>query len=245
MLAARGALVAAWRSLRVFVVSVSLAAAGGCATLFRGVTQDVQVATDPIGAVCELRTGDGAAVVDTVATTPGYVRVRKGLEGYRLDCRADGYLDSTTPVEPGVENASVGSASMGAFSGLNSAAGPTFTSTVLGTFMPAASAATAASWLGIAGAVSFLVDLASGALFEFPVSIALTLVPSSFADRVARDRFFDGEETRLRDLHAAQRRELVADCRVACQGAIKSVDDLLVRQLDELQRLRAAARVRG
>ena len=219
----------------------TLAVVAGCATITRGVTQDVQIATDPIGAACELRLM--GAVVDAVPTTPGYVRVRKGLDNYVVACRADGFLDATTPLEAGVENGQVGSVTMGALSGLQGTTGTTLTSAALGTMMPAAAAASTALWLGVAGAVSFLVDLASGAMFEYPIGVALTLVPASFKDGPARDRFFDHEEQRLREQHAFRRRELVDECRIACSGAISLMDTTLARDLAELERLRATARL--
>ena len=240
MLAAPGARVA-----RIAVAAAALASMSGCSTLMRGVTQDVQIATDPIGAACELRAKDGVTVVDALPWTPGYVRMRKGLDGYVLTCSAKGYLDTRTPIDSGVENDSVGSATLGAFSGLHSAAGATLTSTVLSSVFPAATAAAAATWLGVVGIVAFAVDVATGSIFEFPPEIALTLVPSSFPDAIARDAFFDGEEKRLRERHALKRRELVESCKVACVGAINAMDEGLMRQMAELERLRSSATLRG
>mgnify|MGYP005815888719 CR=1 FL=1 len=68
-------------------------------------------------------------------------------------------------------------------------------------------------------------------------------MPSRFASPVARDQFFDREQARLRDLYAARRRELVSDCKVACQGAIGAVDKAVERDLAELERLRASAKI--
>lgn len=243
MLAARRRGVPMARGLSMLAAAATLALAGGCATVMRGITQDIQIATDPIGAACELRLSE--TVVDTVATTPGYVRVRKGLDSYLIACRAEGYLDATVTLEPDVETGSVGSASMGAISGLQGTTGTTLTQMALSTVMPAASAASTAAWLGFVGAVSFLVDLASGAIFEYATSVALTLVPATFDDAAARDRFFDGEARRLREQHAARRRVLVDECRIACTGAVTAVDRSLDRDLTELERLRSAVRVRG
>jgi hypothetical protein len=241
MLAARRRLVVASRGLRTAALAASLALVSGCATISRGLTQDVQVATDPIGAACELRLHD--VVVDALPWTPGYVRVRKGLDAYKVACRADGYLDATTPLKAGVESGQVGSATMGALSGLQGTTGSTLTTVALGSVMPAAAAASTAAWLGVAGAVSFLVDLASGAMFEYPAGVALTLVPASFSDREARDAFFGREEKRMREQHAFRRRELIEECRVACTGAIVLMDETLARDIAELERLRASARV--
>ena len=243
MLAARRRDVAAVRALAALAAAALLALAGGCATVTRGITQDIQIATDPIGAACELRLGK--TVVDTVATMPGYVRVRKGLDSYVVACRATGYLDATAPLESGLETGTVGSASMGALSGLQGTTGTTFTSAALGTVLPAATAASTAAWLGLAGAVSFLVDVASGAIFEYPPGIALTLVPSTFASEVARDLFFDSETKRLRDQYATRRRELVDECRIACVGAREAVERALDRELTELERLRASVQIAG
>jgi hypothetical protein len=241
--AARHAAGRAARLSCALAASILLALVGGCATITQGITQDIQVATDPIGAACELRQGD--AVVDSLPWTPGYVRVRRSLDPYQVACRADGYLDATSALEPGVENGAVGSATMGALSGLQGTTGTTLTQAALATVMPAATAATYAAWLGVAGMVSMLVDIASGAVFEYPPGVAMTLVPSSFADAAARDRFFDGEDRRLRDQHASRRRELADGCRIACLGARDAIDRSLERELAELERLRASARVGG
>jgi hypothetical protein len=224
------------------LVAAALALTGGCATVMRGVTQDVQVATDPAGAACELKDRDGK-VVDAVPLTPGYVRVRKGLASYVVACRHDGYLDATSQLDSGIESDEAAGMTWGALSGLQGAAGSTVTSAALGTMMPAATAATYASWLGIAGLVSFAIDLATGAMFEYPAGVALTLVPATFPSPVARDRFFDQQVTRLREQHAIRRRELVSDCKVACQGAIASLDRGIAREVAELERLRASAKV--
>jgi hypothetical protein len=224
------------------VVAAALALTGGCATIVQGVSQDVQVATDPAGAACELRDKDGK-VVDEVALTPGYVRVRKGLESYVVACRKEGFLDATAAIDSGIEGDQAAGMTWGALSGLQGAAGSTLTSTALGTVMPAATATTLATWFGIAGLVSFVVDFATGAMFEYPVGVALTLVPSAFPSPVVRDQFFASEEARLRERHAIQRRELVSDCKVACQGAIASLDKAIGRDIAELERLRASAKV--
>ena len=233
------------RSLCATAAAVALLAAGGCATIVRGVTQDVQIATDPAGAACELRLKEGGRVVDSIPLTPGYVRIRKGLDSYIVACRSEGFLLAETALDSGVEGDAVGGMTWGALSGLQGTAGGTLTSVALGTVMPAATAAAYAAWLGIAGAVSFAVDLATGAVFEYPTNVALTLVPSAFASPVARDEFFDQQERRLREQHAIRRRELVDECRVACIGAITGMDKALEREIAELERLRASAKVAG
>lgn len=229
-------------ALRALAV-VASATLAGCATLTRGLTQDVQIATDPAGAACELRRGD--VLVDSVATTPGYVRVRKGLGRYALVCRRDGYLEAGATLESGVDSGQIGSIAWGALSGLQGTAGATVASTALSTVMPAAAASAGATALGIAGALSFAVDLASGAVFEYPAAIALTLVPSSFADAAARDGFFAREETRLRAQYAARREEVAAECRrVKCPGTLAAIDAALARELGELESLRPNVRIR-
>ena len=235
-------MLAARRVACACVAAAALALTGGCATVLRGVSQDVQIATDPTGAACELRAKDGK-VVDEIPVTPGYVRVRKGLEGYTVACRRQGYLDATTALESGIESDEVGGMTWGALSGLQGTAGSTVTSAALGAMMPAATATALATWLGVVGVVSFAVDFATGAMFEYPPGIALTLVPSSFASPVARDEFFDREEGRLRDQYTIRRRELVTECKVACQGAITSIDKGIDRDIAELERLRASAKI--
>ena len=120
-------MLAARRVACACVVAAALALTGGCATVLRGVSQDVQIATDPTGAACELRAKDGK-VVDEIPVTPGYVRVRKGLEGYTVACRRQGYLDATTALDSGIESDAVGGMTWGALSGLQGTAGSTITS---------------------------------------------------------------------------------------------------------------------
>jgi len=235
-------MLAARRRACAFLAAAALALCGGCATIVQGVSQDVQVATDPAGAACELRDKDGK-VLDEVALTPGYVRVRKGLESYVVACRKEGFLDATSTLESGIEGDQAAGMTWGALSGLQGTAGSTVTSAALGTVMPAATASTLATWFGIAGIVSFVVDLSTGAMFEYPNGVALTLVPSTFPSPVVRDQFFDHEEARLRERHAIRRRELVSDCKVACQGAITSMDKAIGRDIAELERMRASAKV--
>jgi len=235
-------MLAARRAACACAVAAALALSGGCATIVQGVSQDVQVATDPTGAACELRDKDGK-VLDEVALTPGYIRVRKGLESYVVACRKEGFLDATAAIDSGIEGDQAAGMTWGALSGLQGTAGSTLTSTALGTVMPAATATTLATWFGIAGLVSFLVDLSTGAMFEYPVGVALTLVPSAFPSSVVRDQFFAREEARLRERHAIQRHELASDCKVACQGAIASLDKAIGRDIAELERLRASAKV--
>lgn len=235
-------MLAARRVACACLAAAALALTGGCATVLRGVSQDVQIATDPAGAACELRAKDGK-VVDEIPVTPGYVRVRKGLEGYVVACRREGYLDATTALESGIESDEVGGMTWGALSGLQGTAGSTVTSAALGTMMPAATATAFATWFGIVGVVSFAVDFATGAMFEYPTGVALTLVPSSFASPVARDQFFDHEVARLREQYVIRRRELVSDCKVACQGAFTSLDKGIDRDIAELERLRASAKI--
>ena len=135
-------MLAAPRALCATIAAAALVGCGGCATIVRGVTQDVQIATDPAGAACELRLKDGGRVVDAIPLTPGYVRVRKGLDSYIVACRAEGYLLAEAALESGVENDAVGGMTWGALSGLQGTTGSTLTSVALGTVMPAASAAT-------------------------------------------------------------------------------------------------------
>lgn len=226
-------------AILVFVLGALI---GGCATITRGVTQDIQIATDPTGAVCELRRGED--IVDSVASTPGYVRVRKGVGRYALACRRDGHLEAGATLEAGVDGGQIGGIAWGALSGLQGTAGATVTSTALSTVMPAAAATTGAAALGIAGALSFAVDLASGAMFEYPPSIALTLVPSSFATEEARDAFFARQEARLRSQYGARRNDVADDCRrIKCPGTLAALDAALERELAELASLKPNVRI--
>ncbi|MFO1304056.1 MAG: hypothetical protein U1F54_10015 [Burkholderiales bacterium] len=78
--------------LLVFACALALVVSG-CATITKGTTQTVTVATDPAGATCKLtRDGQPLAVVNP---TPGSIPIERGRGTIAVDCRRDGYLEAS------------------------------------------------------------------------------------------------------------------------------------------------------
>lgn len=88
---------------RLFVLSVVIICASGCATIFTGKEQIVTVATNPPGAVCELTRE--SQVVGTVNLTPGPVTISKAKQHVVVLCKKDGYREATASINPGLVGA--------------------------------------------------------------------------------------------------------------------------------------------
>ena len=64
----------------------------GCATLTKGSSQTITVATDPSGAICELgRDGNTVAIINP---TPGSIPVEKASGSISVLCKRTGYQDA-------------------------------------------------------------------------------------------------------------------------------------------------------
>jgi len=230
---------------RLLIVLLVAALLPGCATLKRGTEpQVIEVTTEPDGAVCRVvRDGDEVALI---GDTPGRANVTRAYSALALSCRKDGYLDADITVESGVnpdEAHSMALATVTTFSA--TATGVSVTSTVLATMMSAGAAATGGLLLAIGGAIGFIVDAITGAMFDYPTSIALTLVPREFPTEAARDAFFAREEERLRTLATQERIKVQEDeCTgprsrsPRCLNDTAAVEEALDRKLASLARLR-------
>lgn len=216
----------------------------GCATVMRGTTQGIEVATAPQGAACRVaRNGEEVALI---GTTPGRASVTKAYSALALACRKEGYLDAEIAVESGVDQDQADSMAMATVSTVAAGAtGVSVTSTVLSSVMSAGAAATGGLLLAIGGAVSFIVDAISGAMFDYPAAITLTLVPREFPTAAAQDEFFAREEDRLRTLAAQERIKVQEDeCTGSrsrtprCRNDTEAVAEALERKLETLARLR-------
>jgi hypothetical protein len=78
--------------VRAALVGIALAQLTGCATIVKGHSQQINVATDPPGAACELQR-DGTAIA-TVNPTPGMATVEKSRKDLAISCRKSGYFDA-------------------------------------------------------------------------------------------------------------------------------------------------------
>jgi hypothetical protein len=78
------------KSLSILFLPVFLA---GCATLFEGTTQEIQVITNPPGADCALlRKGD---VIARINPTPGAATIKKTKDDITINCEMHGYEKTT------------------------------------------------------------------------------------------------------------------------------------------------------
>jgi hypothetical protein len=68
-------------------------AAGSCASLFEGTTQEISVSTSPADARCTFWR-NGAPIAD-IASTPGAVRIRKTKSDLVIVCSKTGYAAAT------------------------------------------------------------------------------------------------------------------------------------------------------
>lgn len=74
------------------LVAAAALLASGCATITKGTTQTVTVATDPAGAACSLtRDSKPLAVINP---TPGSIPIERGRGTIAIACKRDGYLES-------------------------------------------------------------------------------------------------------------------------------------------------------
>jgi hypothetical protein len=76
--------------LRLAAVAIVLAQLTGCATIVKGHSQQINVTTNPPGAICSLERDGGS--IATVNPTPGTVTVEKSRKDLSVACRKDGYM---------------------------------------------------------------------------------------------------------------------------------------------------------
>ena len=73
-----------------------LAQLTACATIVKGHSQQINVTTNPAGAVCTLER-DGESVA-SINPTPGSVTVEKSRKDLSVDCRKEGYFPAAGKV---------------------------------------------------------------------------------------------------------------------------------------------------
>lgn len=90
----------------------------------------------------------------------------------------------------------------------------------------------------LGGVIGLGVDAASGALNDYPPSVALTLIPTAFEDDLERDRFF---RQRLSDLEESRERvaaTIEQDCEAnedECERRLKKAEDAFAETLARLE----------
>ena len=92
------------------------------------------------------------------------------------------------------------------------------------------------------GIVGVFVDAGSGAMYEYPSAIHLTLIPESFPDESAKDLFFDAMRERVNTDTARAKSELRESCEEAdCETRIDRLEAARQARLDEIERQRVTA----
>jgi hypothetical protein len=77
----------------VCIIAFASIALTGCATLFEGTTQEMQVITTPAGADCALmRKGE---VIARINPTPGAATIKKTKDDITINCTMHGYEQSS------------------------------------------------------------------------------------------------------------------------------------------------------
>ena len=71
-------------------MSVAASPLGGCASVFEGTSQDINVVTNPMGARCAFKREDGMDV-GVLESTPGKLTVRKSKYDLTITCTKAGY----------------------------------------------------------------------------------------------------------------------------------------------------------
>ena len=115
-------------------------AVSGCATIFEGTSQSVQISTTPPGARC-LVDREGARLGE-VGSTPGSIRLDKSKNDIVVTCSKDGHQTATI------------------------AQSPDFQGTTFGNIL-------------VGGGIGAIADAASGANYQYPKRVALTLAANA------------------------------------------------------------------
>jgi hypothetical protein len=111
---------------KVLALACMGVALSGCATLIKGTTQSISVATMPVtGAQCKLQSSEGVWYV----TTPGSVTVHKTKNNLDVSCTKEGFADATQSVAPHFNGATMGNVLAGGLIGMgvDAASGANYT----------------------------------------------------------------------------------------------------------------------
>lgn len=84
-----------------YLISLTMLFLPGCASILGGTTQTIRVNTNPSGASCQIL--QGTRSVGTIDTTPGDFLTPKTRHNLGINCRKDGYEDSSRILSSGLE----------------------------------------------------------------------------------------------------------------------------------------------
>lgn len=104
------------RRAACFLLVTSAVLTGGCATIVKGTTQDINVTTDPAGAACELKTA--GTPLGSVSPTPGTLQVKKGRGDIEVVCKKAGYVDASGVVSSSLQGWTFGNILLGGVIGV-------------------------------------------------------------------------------------------------------------------------------
>ncbi len=105
-----------WRAARLCLVLAGVGTLGACATLVSGTSQNISVATEPDGAVCDLnRAGQTIGVINPA---PGTVRIDRGKNDVLVTCKKDGFVDQAETLPAGFTGTTVGNVIAGGLIGI-------------------------------------------------------------------------------------------------------------------------------
>lgn len=94
------------------------------------------------------------------------------------------------------------------------------------------------------GLIGVFVDMGSGATHDYPTTVAITLIPSSFPSSAARDAFFARLKRRLTARTAQALERIRHDCGGPdCDDQIKTLEKLRDKRLKEIEKQRLQATV--
>jgi hypothetical protein len=94
------------------------------------------------------------------------------------------------------------------------------------------------------GLIGVFVDMGSGATHDYPTTISITLIPSSFPSTAARDAFFAQLKQRLTARTDQALKRIRHDCGGPdCDDQIKALEKLRDKRLQEIEKQRLQATV--
>ena len=187
--------------MRAGSLTVAAALAPGCATITTSPRQNLEVTTEPAGAICKVTRG--AETLGVVNPTPGKTDIAKGSGKISIACGKEGYLPASAEAAAQFQGMTLGNVLLG-------------------------------------GLVGVAVDASSGAMYFYPGSVRVVLVPARFDTVEARDRFFEDLSARVTKRAGEAIDKLKKTCTTEqCQKEIREIAQTRDQQLVEFERQKA------
>lgn len=103
-------------TMHIAAMLLATVSATGCATITKGASQSVTIATDPPGAACTL-TREGAAI-GVISPTPGTLQIEKDKDAISILCRKEGYFDGAAVLDSSFQGMTFGNLIFGGVIGV-------------------------------------------------------------------------------------------------------------------------------